>query len=106
MVPHILPVFGCGLFKRNVFDSIGLLDTSLRCSEDQDWFLRAKERKTRIKIIKATTLKKRIHENSMTDGTQWKDVDILKVLKKSMDRRRTGNKVAELPRLSDYAKEE
>jgi len=106
MMPHILPVFGCGLFKRQVFNSNGLLDPALRCSEDQDWFLRAKEQKILIKIIKATTLKKRIHEDSMTDGTQWKDVDILKVLKKSLDRRREDDAIAELPQLSDYAKED
>lgn len=106
MLPHILPVFGCGLFKRNLFDSIGLLDTFLRCSEDQDWFLRAREQNTRIKIIKTTALKKRIHRLSMTDGAQWKDVDILKVLKKSLDRRRKEKCFVELPKLSGFSEKE
>jgi hypothetical protein len=43
----------------------------------------------------------------MTDGADWKEVNILKVLKKSIDRRRKENQgeVRELPKLSDFKKD-
>jgi len=102
--PHIMPLFGSGLFKKSVFKKVGLIDASLRYSEDQDWFLRAKEKGVSISILTEVVLIRRIHSDNMTDGADWKKVNILKVLKKSIDRRRKENqgKVKELPKLSDF----
>ena len=102
--PHIMPLFGSGLFKKSVFTKVGLIDASLKYSEDQDWFLRAKEKGVSISILTEVVLIRRIHSHNMTDGTDWKGVNILKVLKKSIDRRRKENhgKVKELPKLSDF----
>ena len=102
--PHIAPLFGSGLFKCNVFAKVGLLDQSLRYSEDQDWFLRMKELGIHMVILSDVTLVRQKHSDSMTEGASWSDVDIIKVIKKSLDRRRFQNrgKVPGLPKLSDY----
>jgi glycosyltransferase involved in cell wall biosynthesis len=105
--PHVMPLFGSGLFKKSVFKKVGLIDVSLRYSEDQDWFLRAKEKGVSISILTEIVLIRRIHSDNMTDGADWKEVNILKVLKKSIDRRRKENQgeVRELPKLSDFKKD-
>lgn len=103
--PHIIPVFGSALFKRSVFDKVGLIDESFWISEDQDWFMRAKEMKIPMKIIKDVVVIRRLHGDNMTNDTNWEKAGILKVLRKSIDRRRRDNKgkADELPKLSDYA---
>lgn len=58
-------LFGAVLFRKSVFDKIGLLDESLRFSEDVDWFLRAKEVGTSMITLTQVTLLYRIHENNM-----------------------------------------
>lgn len=104
--PYVIPSFGSGLFKREVFKKVGMIDAELRFSEDQDWFMRTKEQNVAMIIIKDVVLIQRIHGNNMTKNTAWKDVDILKVIKKSLDRRRKGGKdPKELPKLSDYREE-
>lgn len=102
--PHIAPLFGCGLFKCNVFAKVGLIDQSLRFSEDQDWFFRLKELGIHMVILRDVTLIRRKHDNSMTEGVSWGDVDIIKVIKKSLDRRRHQSRggIPGLLKLSDY----
>lgn len=101
--PHVVPLFGCGLFRRSVFEKVGLLDSALRFSEDQDWFLRLKEQGIPMVIVKEVTLIRRRHAHNMTEGAGWADVNIIKVLKKSLDRRRQNQEFAhDLPKLSDY----
>jgi len=106
--PHVLPVFGCGLFKKQVFDKVGFIDTTLHYSEDQDWFIRAKEEKVSMVILKDIVLIRRMHNNNMTSGTSWKDAGILEVLRKSLERRKFSETGAttELPKLSDYMEDE
>jgi glycosyltransferase involved in cell wall biosynthesis len=106
--PHILPVFGCGLFKRSIFDKVGFIDPALRYSEDQDWFLRAKEAKISMAILKDIVLIRQLHKNNMTSGTNWQDTGILEAVRKSLERRKyRGNMAAdELPKLSDYMEDE
>jgi glycosyltransferase involved in cell wall biosynthesis len=106
--PHILPVFGCGLFKKQVFDKVGFIDPALHYSEDQDWFIRAKEAKVSMVILKDIVLIRRLHNNNMTSGTNWQDTGILEVLRKSLERRKSNESRAinELPKLSDYTEDE
>jgi len=102
--PHVLPVFGCGLFRRQVFDKVGHIDPALRYSEDQDWFIRAKEANVSMVILEDIVLIRRLHNNNLTSGTGWKDAGILEVLRKSLERRKKseGGTANALPRLSDY----
>jgi glycosyltransferase involved in cell wall biosynthesis len=79
---------GSGVYRRSVFDRVGLFDESLRYSEDIDWFFRARERGIGMIILKETTLIYRLHGDNMTIKKTIPDLQVFKVLKKSLDRRR------------------
>jgi len=79
---------GSGLFRRSVFDIVGMFDESLRLSEDHDWFLRAREKGIKIAILPEITLIYRLHGSNLTRGMKLNQVGLLKVLKRSLDRRR------------------
>ncbi len=82
--PHV----GAVLFRREVFDTIGWFDESLRFSEDQDWFLRAREQGLKMLILKEVTLIYRRHQGNSTAMKTARDLMFTEVLKKSLDRRR------------------
>ncbi len=84
---------GCGLYRRRAFDRVGGFDASMRCSEDQDWFLRAREASLRLKILEDVMLIYRLHGGNMTRGAGLKRLQVLEALRKSIERRReTGKK--------------
>ncbi|MHC4268497.1 MAG: glycosyltransferase family 2 protein [Planctomycetota bacterium] len=80
--------FGAGLFRKSVFSKVGLLDESLRYSEDVDWFLRAKEAGTSMITLSQTTLLYRIHEKNMIRKKDIRNRGMLVALKKSINRKR------------------
>ncbi len=79
---------GAALFRREVFDSVGLLDESMRFSEDQDWFLRAREQGVKMLFLQEVTLIYRRHEGNMTARRSARQLMIPAALKKSLERRR------------------
>jgi glycosyltransferase involved in cell wall biosynthesis len=92
---------GAGVFRRNVFDRVGLFDESLRFSEDQDWFLRARELDAGIAVLGEVTLRYRLHAGNMTRGKSGRELALTSVLKRSLDRRRAAaRKVDSLPHWS------
>ena len=86
--PRTYLQLGSGLFRRAAFEKVGLFNTDLRFSEDLDWFLRAGEQGISIKAVETITLLHRLHENNMTRGTSRNELQIVSVLKRSLDRRR------------------
>ena len=92
---------GCGLFRREVFEKVGLFAEDLRHFEDHDWFLRAREAGVRMTILPETTLLYRRHEDSTTnvDGV---GKNMLPILKRSLDRRRRMKDLRALPKFFDY----
>ena len=95
---------GSGIFKRAVFEKVGIFDESLRHFEDHDWFLRAREKDVSMVILEDITLYYRRHGNSMSRTKSEDDPTMIQILKKSLDRRRQDNKgLAELlPRFFDF----
>ena len=94
---------GSGVYRRSVFDKVGLFDESLRRYEDHDWFLRAREKDTKIVILKEITLHYHLHEHNMSHNRSKDDPTMIQVLKKSLDRRRqSGDTAALLPKFFDY----
>jgi glycosyltransferase involved in cell wall biosynthesis len=81
-------MLGSGVYRRSVFDKVGMFDETLRYSEDLDWFLRVKEHGIPLIILGEITLYCRLHSHSMTYNKTLIDFQTLKVLKKSLDRRR------------------
>jgi glycosyltransferase involved in cell wall biosynthesis len=79
---------GCTVIRKSVFERAGLFDETMRYSEDVDWFMRAREGGVAIMTIDAVTLFYRQHEQSMTRGKSTSELNVLKALKRSLDRRR------------------
>ena len=99
------PVFsvnlGSAVIRRSVFERVGLFDETMRYSEDVDWFMRAREGRVRIKTIDAVTMFYRQHEQNMTRGKSPSELNVLKALKRSLDRRRERTGIASpLPTLN------
>ena len=80
---------GSALFRRDVFRKVGLFDEKLTYSEDHDWFLRARENGLNIVTVDGEGLYYRVHEENMTrSSAAEKDFGLVRVLKRSLDRRR------------------
>jgi glycosyltransferase involved in cell wall biosynthesis len=79
---------GSAVMRKSVFERVGLFDETMRYSEDVDWFMRAREGSAAIVTIDAVTLLYRQHEQNMTRGKTTSELNVLKALKKSLDRRR------------------
>ena len=85
---------GCTVIRKSVFDRVGLFDETMRYSEDVDWFMRARESGAAIVTLDAVTLLYRQHEQNMTRGKSTSELNVLKALKRSLDRRREQTGVA------------
>ena len=93
---------GSAVIRKSVFERVGLFDETMRYSEDVDWFMRAREAGAAIVTIDAVTLLYRQHEENMTRGKSTSELNVLKALKRSLDRRREGSGVASsLPSLKE-----
>jgi glycosyltransferase involved in cell wall biosynthesis len=79
---------GSVVIRKSVFERVGLFDATMRYSEDVDWFMRAREAGVAIMTIDAVTLFYRQHDANMTRGKNASELNILKTLKRSLDRRR------------------
>ncbi|MFN2316518.1 MAG: glycosyltransferase family 2 protein [Gemmatimonadales bacterium] len=88
--PWHAPVFGSGLFRRQVFTAVGLMDPSLQPAEDLDWFIRARERAVPTLVVDEVTLCYRWHGANLTSGADPIRRRMLVALKRSLDRRRQG----------------
>ena len=93
---------GSAVIRKSVFERVGLFDETMRYSEDVDWFMRAREAGAAIVAIDAVTLLYRQHEENMTRGKSTTELNVLKALKRSLDRRRQHTGVASaLPRFKE-----
>lgn len=81
---------GAALYKKTVFNKVGLFDPFLKFGEDTDWYNRAREQNLNIKILDEVTLLVRRHGKNMTEGKTLKELNVLKVFKKTLDRTRSG----------------
>jgi glycosyltransferase involved in cell wall biosynthesis len=102
--PEIAMHLGPAAIKRTAFDRVGLLDSTLRFCEDWDWFMRAKELDLSFLLHEEVTYFYRRHENNMTNDTETGFSFALKMLKKSLNRRREqGNgQIHHLKKISEF----
>ena len=82
--PHYI---GAAIYRKSVFEKVGLFDSMLRFGEDADWFLRAGEMNLNIKRLEETSLFVRRHGGNMTEGKNLVELNLLKVGKRLVDRR-------------------
>lgn len=71
-LPKFFISFVTGLFKKSVFEKVGLLDEELYYREDIDWFLKAKELNIQIKTYENIVHYCRIHPNKITFSPEKK----------------------------------
>lgn len=99
--PFFAVSLGAAVFRRNVFEKVGLFDETLYYGEDVDWFMRAREQNVSMTVIEHVVLLYRMHESNMTLNAMARDSYFLRALKKSLDRRRLegGGSVAPVAKL-------
>lgn len=87
--PHYI---GAAIYRKSAFEKVGLFDSTLRFGEDSDWFIRATEMSLPIKRLEETSLYVRRHGGNMTEGRNILELNVMKVFKKSLERRRMQEK--------------
>jgi GT2 family glycosyltransferase len=86
---EVFPYYiGAGLYRRRAFEKAGLFEELLRYSEDTEWYWRAAELGLRVDRLQGITLMVRRHEDNMTKGKTIADLQMLRVFKLMLDRRR------------------
>jgi len=88
MDPFFTLLLGAAVFRKTVFEKVGLFDETLYYGEDVDWFMRAREQNVSMMVIEHVVLLYRMHKSNMTGNALARDSYFLKALKKSLDRRR------------------
>ena len=83
--PHYI---GTSLFRRSAFMKVGPFDQTMRFGEDSDWYLRAGEVDARRGELEDVTLLVRRHGRNMTWGKTQVELNLLRVFKGRLDRRR------------------
>jgi hypothetical protein len=84
---------GAAIYRKHVFNTVGLFDPGLLFGEDTDWYVRARECHIKIKRIEEVTLYVRRHGGNMTEGKSLVELNTLHVFKKALDRRRAAQKM-------------
>jgi glycosyltransferase involved in cell wall biosynthesis len=99
--PFVYTNLGAMIVRRSVFDRIGYLEESLRYHEDTDFWLRAREAGVRVLVQRKLALIYRIHGRSLTAGVDLDALGLLKIIRRSLERRRDPAGVVErIPPLS------
>ena len=88
--PYRFVNLGACLYRRSLFESIGLLDESLRLGEDVDFFMRCWENDIRRIQTDDVTLLYRRHDNSMTAQARGTDLGTIQIVNRRLDRIRKG----------------
>lgn len=82
------PNLGSALFRRKVFDRVGVFDEGMRLSEDLDWYLRARELELPQGVLTDIVLWYRCHGENSWLGRDRAFYSSLAALKKRLERRR------------------
>ena len=99
LAPRLTLSVGANLYRHSVFERFGPFDESIRTAEDLDWLLRAREAGASIELLNAVTLLYRENPESLTYGLDAAQLSFFRVLKRSLDRRRSeGTTLAPLHR--------
>jgi GT2 family glycosyltransferase len=95
------------VFRRSVFDKVGPFDETQRYCDDWDWFMRARELEVEMLIHKEVIHLYRRHDQNITNQQALGNHYFVRMLKKSLDRRRLQHEgmALPLPKLSEIEKE-
>jgi len=96
--PYRFLNLGASLYRRGVFDTVGLLDETMRLCEDLDFLMRCWEKDVRKVVVDRVTLYYRRHPGSMTAGLEGAGFGTVQAFKRRIDRARRGEYDPNLPR--------
>lgn len=80
---------GAALYRRRVFDAVGLFDPALRAGEDFDWNTRLNESTCRGMRLETTTLYCRKHAHNQSSAAGYIKAGQMLALKKKLERARS-----------------
>ncbi|PSB01602.1 glycosyltransferase family 2 protein [Merismopedia glauca] len=102
--PYQFINLGSALYRKSVFDKVGLFDLALRDNEDTDWFMRAWEQNINKVVIPRVMLFYRKHDGNMTlKQTDLVHFGVIKIYKRHIDRMRSQETPGLSPSMSWYA---
>lgn len=106
--PCLFLNFGSAIYRKSVFEKIGMGDESLFYADDLDWFMRAREQQAHIIVHQDTVLKHRRHDQNLTNNKSSDQAHILRMFKKSLTRRRSQAEGAPaiMPQFSSFSDQE
>lgn len=87
-------LIGSGLYRRTAFEVVGRFDPALRFAEDVDWIATARQSGVAHVQIPELVLIYRKHEDGMTNGRTFRELNVMTALKRSIHRHRAQRPVA------------
>jgi len=87
---HLAYMPGTSMFRRSVFDLIGLFESRWQIVSDIAWFHKLREAAIDAGFIDRVVLRKRVHSRNLSYSTEW-DIyrrELFSLLKSSLDERR------------------
>nr|WP_255695605.1 glycosyltransferase family A protein [Rhodohalobacter sp. 614A] len=93
--PYYSVNLGSAVFRRTVFETVGLFDENLHFNEDTDWFVRAWDKKIQKKKVEEVVLHYRKHANNLTHHKNSRHSGMAWLLKKRLDLQRRENQSSE-----------
>jgi len=96
--PYRFIHLGSGLWRRTVFERVGLFDESLRLAEDQDFFMRCWERDIDRVLVDGVMLYYRRHPGNTTRGLKGIEFGTLRNYRARIERIRRGEYDPNCPR--------
>lgn len=79
------------LARRSLFDSIGAFDDSLRFGDAVEWFIRASERKVRMRLLEEVLTFHRMHDSNLTRRLSRESREEFLAIVRGMLRKRAGS---------------
>lgn len=77
------------LARRQLFDAIGMFDTTLKHGDDTDWFMRAEDYGAEIELLPEVLVYRRLHANNRSRAWAARSqTEYLRLVKKLVERRR------------------
>lgn len=103
---HLSLSFGASMFRRRVFDRVGMMDEAMRYCHDWDWFMRVREARVPLLLHRHVVLRQRLHEGNITRQRDAGDRFTLEMMRRSLARRRGLDAAGSLPPLASFLEPE
>jgi uncharacterized protein (DUF1919 family) len=105
--PYKFINLGSAVYRRSVFEKVGLFDETLHDNEDVDWFFRAWENNVTKVVLDQVGLFYRRHDCNMSRHQDRCDLQLVRLFKKHLDRCRSRvglstTRHLERPSIADY----